>query len=146
MMPMPRKRTPGRAGARAASTAGGVAGNPDVEPAVGASGAGCPPGLARNATERTHLDLVQLNLAYLHVARELSRSSRELAITRLGLDAEACAALDRLSVEDLHVLANSQGLLFTLRIDAVALMETARLARVDHAAFESRLLLSRPRT
>jgi hypothetical protein len=89
---------------------------------------------------------VQLNLAYLHVARELSRSSRELAITRLGLDAEACAALDRLSVEDLHVLANSQGLLFTLRIDAVALMETARLARVDHAAFESRLLLSRPRT
>jgi hypothetical protein len=136
MMPMPRKRTPGRAGARAASTAGGVAGNPDVEPAVGASGAGCPPGLARNATERTHLDLVQLNLAYLHV----------LAITRLGLDAEACAALDRLSVEDLHVLANSQGLLFTLRIDAVALMETARLARVDHAAFESRLLLSRPRT
>ena len=145
-MPMPRKRIPGRASPRAASTARGLPVSPEVEPAAAAPGADRSPGLARDAAERAQLDLVQLNLAYLHVARELSRSSRELAITRLGLDAEACAALDRLSVEDVQVLANSQGLLFTLRIDAAALMETARLARVDRAAFEARLLLSSPRT
>jgi hypothetical protein len=46
---------------------------------------------------RIEADLVQLNLSFLHVARELARSARELAITRLGLDAAACAALERVN-------------------------------------------------
>lgn len=144
-MPMSRNRTTGRADARATSATRDAV---DAIPASFASatpGPGGAPSVPRNAAERTHLDLVQLNLAYLHVARELSRSARDMAITRLGLDAEACAALDCLSVDDLQALAHSKGLLFTLRIDAGALMETARLARSDPAAFEARLLLSSPR-
>ena len=142
-MPMPRNRTPGRANLRTAAPAG----DPAVQataPIVAATTAATT-ATARDAVERTQLDLVQLNLAYLHVARELSRAARDMAITRLGLDAAACAALDRLSVDDLQALAHCQGLLFTLRIDAADLVETARLARADRTAFEARLLLSRPR-
>lgn len=87
-------------------------------------------------------DLAQLNLSFLHVARELSRSARELAITRLGLDAAACAALCRLSVADLQVLASSQALIFALRVDPADLPRQAQLARSNRTASEARVLLS----
>ena len=87
-------------------------------------------------------DLAQLNLSFLHVARELSRSARELAITRLGLDAAACAALCRLSVADLQALAHSQALIFALRVDPADLPRQAQLARTNRIAAEARVLLS----
>lgn len=87
-------------------------------------------------------DLAQLNLSFLHVARELSRSARELAITRLGLDAAACAALCRLSVADLQALAHSQALIFALRVDPADLPRQAQLARTNRIASEARVLLS----
>ncbi len=97
---------------------------------------------AATPAERAQADLACLNLSFLHVARELSRSARELAITRLGLDAECCAALDRLSLADLHALAHSQALIFSLRVDARALSAQAELSRHDRIASEARLVLS----
>jgi len=144
-MPMSHSRPSGRAHARVSNaTQERVPGVPSSAP-TGAAGPSTSAHEARDTAERTRLDLRQLNLAYLHVARELSRSARDVALTRLGLDAEACAALDRLSIDDMQVLADSHGLLFTLRIHATDLVETARLARVDRAAFDARLLLSSPR-
>lgn len=140
-----RHRPPGRSAARGASPLSDASSEPAAALTTGPADAVGLARVARDAAERTELDVAQLNLAYLHVARELSRSARDEAITRLGLDAEACAALDRLSVDDLHALAHSRGLLFMLRLDAGALIETARLARADRAAFEARLLLSSPR-
>ena len=87
-------------------------------------------------------DLAQLNLSFLHVARELSRSARDVAITRLGLDAAACSALCRLSVADLQALAHSQALIFGLRLDPADLPLQAQLARTNRVASEARVLLS----
>ncbi len=91
---------------------------------------------------RIDADIAQLNLSFLHVARELARSARELAVTRLGLDAAACAALDRLSVADLQALAHSHALIFGLRMDPAALPMQAELARANRIASGARLLLS----
>ena len=94
---------------------------------------------------RIEADLVQLNLSFLHVARELARSARELAITRLGLDAAACAALCRLSVADLQALAHSHALIFGLRVDPADLSLQAQLARTNPTASDARVLLSEQR-
>ena len=94
---------------------------------------------------RIEADLVQLNLSFLHVARELARSARELAITRLGLDAAACAALCRLSVADLQALAHSHALIFGLRVDPADLSLQAQLARANPTASDARVLLSEQR-
>ena len=122
--------------------------------AVGLSGTGPAPvrlraeeGPAAAAFEVTaasgiEADLAQLNLSFLHVARELSRSARDVAITRLGLDAAACAALCRLSVADLQALAHSQALIFGLRLDPADLPLQAQLARTNRVASEARVLLS----
>lgn len=122
--------------------------------AVGLSGAGPGPvrlraeeGPAAAAFDATaasgiEADLAQLNLSFLHVARELSRSARDVAITRLGLDAAACAALCRLSVADLQALAHSQALIFGLRLDPADLPLQAQLARTNRVASEARVLLS----
>jgi hypothetical protein len=91
---------------------------------------------------RIEADIAQLNLSFLHVARELSRSSRELAVTRLGLDANACAALDRLSIADLQALAHSHALIFGLRVDPSDLPLQAKLARTNRIASGARLLLA----
>ncbi len=91
---------------------------------------------------RIDADIAQLNLSFLHVARELARSARELAVTRLGLDAAACAALDRLSVADLQALAHSHALIFGLRVDPAALPMQAELARTNRIASGARLLLA----
>jgi hypothetical protein len=91
---------------------------------------------------RIEADIAQLNLSFLHVARELSRSSRELAVTRLGLDATACAALDRLSIADLQALAHSHALIFGLRVDPSDLPLQAKLARTNRIASGARLLLA----
>jgi hypothetical protein len=91
---------------------------------------------------RIEADIAQLNLSFLHVARELARSARELAVTRLGLDAAACAALDRLSLADLEALAHSHALIFGLRVDATHLPMQAELARTNQIASGARLLLA----
>lgn len=91
---------------------------------------------------RIEADIAQLNLSFLHVARELARSARELAVTRLGLDAAACAALDRLSIADLQALAHSHALIFGLRVDPVDLPMHAELARTNRIASGARLLLA----
>jgi hypothetical protein len=91
---------------------------------------------------RIEADIAQLNLSFLHVARELSRSARELAVTRLGLDAAACAALDRLSLADLQALAHSHALIFGLKVDASDLPLQAELARTNRIASGARLLLA----
>ncbi len=96
-------------------------------------------------TSPIETDLAQLNLSFLHVARELARSAREIAITRLGLDAAACAALCRLSVADLQALAHSHSLIFGMRVDPADLSLHARLARTNRAASEARVLLSENR-
>jgi hypothetical protein len=90
-------------------------------------------------------DLVQLNLSYLHLARELARSARDLAITRLGLDAAACSVLCRLSVADLQALAHSRALIFGLRVAPGELPAQAQLARTNRAASDARVLLSAQR-
>jgi len=100
------------------------------------------PAVGRPHESRLDVDIAQLNLAFLQVARELSRSGRELAVTRLGLDAQACAALERLSVRDLHTLAHSHQLIFSLRVNASELSAHADLARCDPVASEARLLLA----
>jgi len=97
------------------------------------------------STGRIDADLAELNLSFLHVARALSRSAREIAVTRLGLDAEACAALDRLSVADLHAIAHSQTLIFSLRVAPGELSAQAQLARYDPVASEARLVLAAER-
>ena len=99
----------------------------------------------RTGDFRIEADLVQLNLSFLHVARELARSARELAITRLGLDAAACAALCRLSVADLQALAHSRALIFGLRVDPADLSLQAQLARTNPTASDARVLLSEQR-
>lgn len=102
--------------------------------------------LARPASAgRIDADLAELNLSFLHVARELSRSAREIAVTRLGLDAEACAALDQLSVADLHAIAHSRTLIFSLRVAPGELSAQAQLARYDPVASEARLVLAAER-
>jgi|LNFM01.1.fsa_nt_gb hypothetical protein len=91
---------------------------------------------------RIEADIAQLNLSFLHVARELARSARELAVTRLGLDAAACAALDRLSIADLQALSHSHALIFGLRLDPADLPMQAELARTNRIASGARLLLA----
>jgi len=98
----------------------------------------CDPAMA----SRIEADIEQLNLSFLHVARELSRSARELAVTRLGLDATACAVLDRLSVADLQALAQSHVLIFGLKVDPSDLPMQAKLARTDRIASGARLVLA----
>ncbi|MBC7781609.1 MAG: flagellar transcriptional regulator FlhD [Proteobacteria bacterium] len=93
-------------------------------------------------SERAQNDLAELNLSFLHVARELARSARDVAITRLGLDAESCTALERLSVADMHALAHSHALIFSLRVDARDLSAHAELARSNRIASEARLILA----
>jgi hypothetical protein len=126
-------------------------GNALPAPAHRATSAPSPALLAEEASgrdqaactsDRTSTDLAELNLSFLHVARALSRSSRELAITRLGLDVEACIALERLSVSDLQVLAHSNALIFGLRLDARDLSAHEALDRHERAASDARLLLS----
>lgn len=99
-------------------------------------------GLAAPDATPIEADLAQLNLSYLHLARELARNARELAVTRLGLDAAACSALCRLSVADLQALAHSRALLFGLRVAPDQLPLQAQLARTNRVASEARVLLS----
>lgn len=153
-MPMPRSRpvplssTPTVAGpapgisARQASASRGAPATALRSPAGTLRVEEASPPEARPNESRLDADIAQLNLAFLQVARELSRSGRELAVTRLGLDAVACAALDRLSVTDLHTLAHSHQLIFRLRLDASDLSTHAELARCDRVASEARLLLA----
>jgi hypothetical protein len=92
--------------------------------------------------DRVQADLAQLNLCYLQLAREFARSAREVALTRLGLDAEACAALEGLSLADVQTLAQSRALIFGLRLAPSELAAQAALARTHPVVSEARLLLA----
>jgi hypothetical protein len=145
-VPMSSRRaraTPARARAASGVAAAAVAGaaSAHASPAFSAEEPALNGGWPLPA-DRVQADLLQLNLSFLHLAREAARSARDVAITRFGLDAEACAALERLSMADLQAIAQSQALVFGLRVEPRALAAHAALARNNPVASEARLLLA----
>lgn len=60
-------------------------------------------------------DFYELNLAYLHAARELARLDPSEAVARLGLSLDLIRALDEVGIDDLHRLASSSFLMFQPR-------------------------------
>lgn len=87
-------------------------------------------------------DLAHLNLNFLAVARELARSRPEEALTRMGLDREACTLLAGMSLQDIEQLARSAALVFRLAQSPGQLAASLRLARRDPLLSEVHLLLS----
>jgi flagellar transcriptional activator FlhD len=75
-------------------------------------------------------DFYELNLAYLHAARELARQDPSQAVTRLGLSLDLIGALADIGIEDMHRLASSSFLMFQPRGNSHQLLEMIR-ARGD---------------
>ena len=87
-------------------------------------------------------DLAHLNLTFLAVAREFARTHPEEALTRLGLDQEACTLMAQLSLQDIQQLARSSALLFRLAQSTGQLAANLSLARRNPLLSEVHLLLS----
>lgn len=71
-------------------------------------------------------DFYQLNLSYLHAARELARIDREAAALRFGLSRDVVEALIDAGIEDLQRVANSSLLLFQPRGNQGQLLELVK--------------------
>lgn len=87
-------------------------------------------------------DIASLNFNFLAIARELARSRREEAITRLGLDAATCDLLGAMSMQDLQELARRGSLVFRLNQSSEQLSANLSLARRNPMLSEAHLLLS----
>lgn len=72
------------------------------------------------------LDFYQLNLAYLHAARELARIDPEEATLRFGLSRDVIDALVEAGVDDLQRVATSSFLLFQPRGNQNQLIEMVK--------------------
>lgn len=75
-------------------------------------------------------DFYELNLAYLHAARELARLDPSEAVMRLGLNLDLIGALAEIGIEDLQRLASSSFLIFQPRGNPHQLLEMIK-ARGD---------------
>ncbi len=71
-------------------------------------------------------DTFQLNLAYLHVAREVARQDPHEAIVRFGLTRDLVQALTHAGLDDLQRVATSSFLLFKPRGNQKQLVEMVK--------------------
>ncbi|ENM5772202.1 flagellar transcriptional regulator FlhD [Vibrio mimicus] len=71
-------------------------------------------------------DFYQLNLAYLHAARELARSDPQEAVLRFGLTRDVVEALINAGVDDLQRVATSSFMLFQPRGNQSQLIEMVK--------------------
>lgn len=71
-------------------------------------------------------DFYQLNLSYLHAAREVARFNPQEATVRFGLTKDVVEALAQAGVEDLQRIASSSFLLFQPRGNQSQLLEMVK--------------------
>lgn len=71
-------------------------------------------------------DFYQLNLAYLHAARELARIDPQEAVLRFGLTRDVVDALIDAGVDDLQRVATSSFMLFQSRGNQSQLIEMVK--------------------